>query len=123
MKNNIEIKITDQVRNEIISIWDAYIENDKVVRDTKGKELKNIDQKRLESSEVLRKIIRQFLNSETNVSEFKTAIDSYNKRNNLWGFTSIKGQMFFNQLVKNNEDNIEMLESLLKEVITAPDES
>lgn len=121
MKNNIEIKITDQVRNEIISIWDAYIKNDKVVRDTKGNELKNIDQKRLESSEVLKQIIRQFLNSETNVSEFKTAIDSYNKRNNLWGFTSIKGQMFFNQIVKNNEENLELLESLLKDVITAPE--
>lgn len=112
--------VSSEAKYELHTIWDTYVKEEKIVKDTKGNELTGIDSKRLECIPVIKKIIGQFLEGETNVSEFKTALDSYNKRNNLWGFTSIKGQMFFNQLVKNNDNLIDELESLLKNTITEP---
>jgi len=102
------------------AIWDNYIKTNKIVLDAKGNELVNIDEARRFAITELKKIIDEFQKGNSNIYEFKTSIDSYNKRNNLWGFTATKGQMFFNQLVKNNESNIENLTILLKNCIDIP---
>jgi hypothetical protein len=104
----------------INTIWDNYIKTNRKVLDTKGNEFVNIDEARRLAIIELKKIINEFQNGNSNIYEFKTSVDSYNKRNNLWGFTATKGQMFFNQLVKNNETNIENLTSLLKQCIALP---
>jgi FokI, cleavage domain len=105
---------------QIQTIWDNYIKSNKTVLDNKGNELTDIDKKRNEAIVQLKEIIEQFNNDESNIYEFKTNIDSFNKRNNLWGFTATKGQMFFNQLVKYSESKIEDLSLLLKQVIFEP---
>lgn len=105
---------------KIQDIWNNYINSNQLVLDTKGNELPNIDELRSKAIENLREFINQFINDESDIYEFKTNIDSFNKRNNLWGFTATKGQMFFNQLVKNSESNIEKLKSLLKDIISEP---
>lgn len=106
---------------KIKEIWDDYINSDQLVLDTKGNELPNIDELRLDAIKSLTEIVLQFQNGELSVGEFKTTIDSFNKRNNLWGFTAIKGQFFFNQLTKNLDDSgISKLENLLKETISEP---
>lgn len=105
---------------QIQTIWDNYIENNRTVLDTKGNELVNIDDARRSAIVELKKFIEDFQNGNSNIYEFKTNVDSYNKRNNLWGFTATKGQMFFNQLVKNNEASIEKLTQLLKQSIFIP---
>lgn len=105
---------------QIQTIWDNYIENNRTVLDAKGNILVNIDDARRLAIVELKKFIEDFQNGNSNIYEFKTNVDSYNKRNNLWGFTATKGQMFFNQLVKNNESNIESLTTLLKECISIP---
>lgn len=104
----------------IQTIWDNYIKTNKLVLDTKGNELPNIDDSRKEAIELIKQIVSQFQTSTLNIYEFKTSIDSFNKRNNLWGFTATKGQMFFNQLVKNSESKIEKLTELLKNCIAKP---
>lgn len=114
--------IENEKIKRIKDIWDDFINSNQLVLDTKGNELPNIDDARLKSIENLKILINQFLNNEIDVFEFKTNIDSYNKRNNLWGFTATKGQMFFNQLVKNNESNIDKLTLLLKKVIAEPND-
>lgn len=105
---------------QIQTIWDNYIKTNRTVLDTKGNELVNIDDARRTAIIEIKKFINDFQNGSSNVYEFKTNVDSYNKRNNLWGFTATKGQMFFNQLVKNNEANIEGLTNLLKQSIAIP---
>jgi hypothetical protein len=106
---------------KIKEVWNDYINSDQLVLDTKGNELPNIDALRLEAIESLSEIILQFKNKELSLGEFKTSIDSFNKRNNLWGFTAIKGQFFFNQLTKNLDDSgIEKIRELLVETITEP---
>lgn len=104
----------------IHEIWDDFLNSDMQVLDASGNELRNIDELRNEAIEQLRIIINQFVRDEIDVHEFKTNIDSFNKRNNLWGFTAIKGQMFFNQLVKHSESRINEFTSLLKECIKKP---
>lgn len=113
------------IKNDIIekikNVWDDYINSGQIVLDTKGNELPNIDELRLEAIESLKEIAQQFQNGELSLGEFKTSIDSFNKRNNLWGFTAIKGQFFFNQLTKKLDDSgIEKIQTLIKETITEP---
>ncbi|MFY7843725.1 restriction endonuclease FokI C-terminal domain-containing protein [Chryseobacterium gambrini] len=106
---------------QIQTIWDNYIEANKTVLDTKGKELVQIDDSRRIAIIELQKFIDSFQKDNINIYEFKTNIDSFNKRNNLWGFTATKGQMFFNQLVKISESNIVFLTNLLKSCIEQPE--
>ncbi|MFK7935099.1 MAG: hypothetical protein AB8G22_16425, partial [Saprospiraceae bacterium] len=108
--------IEPQKKKQIIQIWDNYIKSNKIVLDTKGNELPNIDETRKKAIVQLKKFIQQFVSKKIDIYEFKTTIDSFNKRNNLWGFTATKGQMFFNQLVKINEKNIDETSSLLRKV-------
>lgn len=106
---------------KIKEIWDDYIGTDQLVLDTKGNELPNIEELRLEAIIGVNEIVTQFKNGDLTLGEFKTSIDSFNKRNNLWGFTAIKGQFFFNQLTKNLDDSgLEKIKSLLLETITEP---
>lgn len=115
----IEKEKTDKIKE----IWDEYMSSNQMVLDTKGNELPNIDNLRLEAIGSFSEIINQFKTGELSLGEFKTSIDSFNKRNNLWGFTAIKGQFFFNQLTKNLDDSgIEKIKDLLIETISEPKE-
>lgn len=108
---------------KIHEIWDEYLGNEKKVLDVKGNEFIDIDNSRIKAIKHLSEIILQFKNKEMQLIEFKTTIDSFNKRNNLWGFTAIKGQFFFNQLTKNLDDQgVIKLTDLLIETITEPKE-
>lgn len=111
--------ITTQAKNRILKIWDKYAASDRVVHDTKGNPINDIDGARLKAIEDIKKLISSFIKNDLSIQEFKTALDGYNKRNNLWGFTAAKGQMFFNLLV-NTTESIEELTAILKQSITEP---
>jgi len=117
----MDVRITKEAEQKILSVWDGYIATDQVVLDTKGREVNNIDSLRLEAIKDVTALINDFQKKALNIHEFKSALDGYNKRNNLWGFTATKGQMFFNQLVKN-EDSLDKLTALLQESIKEPDD-
>lgn len=112
--------MTKENIDKINSIWDNYVKTDRQILDAKGKELPNINELRTEAIIHIKNIILQFERNENNIFEFKTSIDSFNKRNNFWGFTATKGQMFFNQLVKNSDSKIAELTDLLKKCIKTP---
>lgn len=112
--------INSNIKNRILSIWKNHISENKTIADASGKEIPEIDNKRIKAINDIKDIIDCFNVGDYDVHEFKTALDSYNKRNNLWGFTAIKGQMFFNQLVRTYADAELTLTKLLKEVISEP---
>lgn len=114
--------IEKATKDKIIEIWKSYVESNQENVDLKGNVIPDFDQKRLDAILDIKEIINAFLKGENNIFVFKTAIDSYNKKNNLWGFTAIKGQMFFNQLTNSNENSIEELTSLLKRLISEPND-
>jgi len=114
--------IPQDIQTEITTIWDKYIAENKPVLDTQGIPYGDIDSKRLEAIETLKMIVQDFLTGAIDIAEFKTDIDSFNKQNNFWGFTSIKGQMFFNLLLKTSESEgqTEKLTTLLKQTVGEP---
>lgn len=114
--------IPQNLKTQITSIWDKYITDNRKVLDTKGNDLEDIDSKRVEAIEALKIIVQDFIASTIDLAEFKTKIDSYNKQKNLWGFTSIKGQMFFNLLFKTSEteEQTQKLTKLLIQCVAEP---
>jgi hypothetical protein len=112
--------LTEETKTRIKEIWTAYDRSNKSSFDTKGNEIPDIDNSRIEAIKVIKEIISDFLECKTNVLEFKTNLDSYNKQNNYWGFTAAKGQMFFNLLAKSSENELDSLSTLLKSIITEP---
>jgi len=50
--------------------------------------------------EQLKPLLNKYLEGSIKLEEFKSQIDGINKRNSYWGFRGIKGQMFFNLVVK-----------------------
>jgi hypothetical protein len=111
---------SEDTRQKITRIWNTYIEANKQVLDTKGRVINNIDVQRATAIKEIREMMSALFSSKVNISQFKTSLDGYNKRNNLWGFTAAKGQMFFNQLVKANEQNLPKLLALFRNTLVEP---
>jgi hypothetical protein len=112
--------INDTQKELILEIWSRYEASEKIVLDVKGEPIQNIDEQRIAAIINLKQYIEKFLDNEIQIGEFKTLIDSFNKRNNLWGFTATKGQMFFNQLVKVSIGYEEQLSETLRSTIVQP---
>jgi hypothetical protein len=80
----------------------------------------DLDSKRVDVIESdLKPSINRYLNNEISLADFKTTIDSINKRNELWGFRGIKGQMFFNMIV-NVADDLDECDAQIKAAINLP---
>ena len=71
----------------------------------------------------LKPLIEDFLAGGLVLADFKRRVDGINKRNDFWGFTGIKGQMFFNMLVNvaaRAEVDAAKCEQELKSAISLP---
>jgi hypothetical protein len=67
----------------------------------------------------LKPLTSNYLSGQITLAEFKTKVDGINKRNELWGFKGIKGQMFFN-LVLNVADDESECDQEVKTAIAVP---
>lgn len=65
-------------------------------------------------------LVARFLAGKVPLPEFKSEIDRTNKRNELWGFKGVKGQMFFNMLFNACADEAE-LSAELRAAIVVPE--
>lgn len=78
------------------------------------------DQKRLEViDDQLKPLVTDYLSGALPLDDFKSKIDSINKRNENWGFKGMKGQMFFNMVVNVAHDSAEC-DQELKAAIAVP---
>jgi hypothetical protein len=57
--------------------------------------------------DTLKPLVEAYLGGKVPLDEFKTKVDGINKRQNRWGFRGIKGQMFFNIVLKVAPDAAE----------------
>jgi len=121
MSNQSE-KINNVNKQKITKIWDRYIKNGEKVIDLKGDEslAKDFDFNRNLGIEVLKDLIEEFLRQKIDLQSFKSSLDSENKINNYWGFSAIKGQMFFNQLVNSQDGILDKINDLLIKVLNEP---
>ncbi len=108
------------LRSQILEVWNAHVSTVKTEKDFEVQSGNNIDDSRVYAIEVVKIIIHNFMKGDFDVNDFRTALDSYNKHNNLWGFTAKLGQMYFNQMIKYNETSLDKLAEALKELITEP---
>jgi hypothetical protein len=67
----------------------------------------------------LKPLLLSFLRGDIALDEFKSTNDSINKSNNNWGFKGIKGQMFFNLVVRAADDLNECCQEL-RAALTVP---
>lgn len=114
--------IAETIKKQIVSIWDKFRVDRKKEENKDDDDLDDVIEKRIEAIPLLKNIINDFLIDKIDIHEFKTKIDSFNKQNNFWGFTSVKGQMFFNLLIKTSESEgqIKKITKILKDCITEP---
>lgn len=83
----------------------------------------DFDKQRVELIEnKLKPLLNKYLQGRYGLADFKSKIDSINKRNPLWGFKGIKGQMFFNMIVNVAEevDDINQCVEELKSAFSLP---
>lgn len=107
----------------IKQIWKTYTENgEKFVNASQEYNHLELDQRRRDTIPDVLDCINRFLKGEIPLEEFKTVNDGINKRNRLWGFQAINGQMFFNVLTKNSNvgNRADELIGLLKKSLPAP---
>jgi hypothetical protein len=104
-------------------IWQNYVINGKKFLNA-SEEYTNqeLDQRRHETIPEVLGWLNRFLKNEVPLEEFKTVNDGINKRNRLWGFQAINGQMFFNVITKNSiaGEKLDELTSILKRVLPVP---
>ena len=88
---------------KVVEIWDYYIANNKrFINASKEYTQEELDAKRIKVIEEAKGYIDNYINDHISLEEFKSAIDGLNKRNRLWGFRGINGQMFFNMLYNSS---------------------
>jgi hypothetical protein len=63
--------------------------------------------------------VKNYLVGRVVLADFKSQVDSLNKRHGYWGFSGVKGQMFFNMLTNTAVDKSE-LDRELRQAIAAP---
>ncbi len=81
----------------------------------------DLDHRRVELIEnTLKPLVVRYLESSLLLPDFKRQVDGINKQNrNIWGFTGIKGQMFFNMLTKTVE-NLSECDAQLRAALGRP---
>jgi hypothetical protein len=67
----------------------------------------------------LKPLVDDYLGGRVPLVDFKTEVDGINKQHKCWGFGGVKGQMFFNQVVKVAGDAAEC-DREIKAAIAAP---
>lgn len=95
--------MNEDQKKRAIQIWNKYtFEGERFINASQEFGHDELDCLRNEVIPEINAVLHKFLSGEFSLDEFKTRIDSINKRNRLWGFKGINGQMFFNLLVKTS---------------------
>src|SRR4051812_10932598 len=68
----------------------------------------------------LKPLLVKYLAGDLPLEDFKSSVDSINKRHEYWGFKGIKGQMFFN-MIANTADDVAECDGELKAALAKPD--
>ena len=112
-------------KSKVIEIWDYYIKNRmKFINASEEYTQEELDQEREKVIFEAKKLISGYTTGKLSFEEFKTEIDSLNKRNRLWGFKGMNGQMYFNMLTNSSTGAglLDNFKSILKETVVIPND-
>ncbi len=113
--------LTDEQKQRAVEVMKEYLDAPPAEdRSQSVEQNAELDKKRVEVIDsILKPLLNGYLAGEVPLEEFKSKIDSTNKRHECWGFRGTKGQMFFN-MVFNVADEKGELDQELKAAITVP---
>jgi hypothetical protein len=117
--------LNEQQKQRAIEVMQEYLAAPENLQTGPSTEIKRrgypLDQERIRViANELKPLLVPYLSGGLNFKEFKSKIDSVNKRNRYWGFKGVKGQMFFNLIVKVAED-LDECDEQIKTAITLPE--
>jgi len=105
------------------AVWNFYIKNDEnFINASREYTSDELDTRRTNLIPVIMEYVNNYLEGSLPLENFKSQVDSINKKNRLWGFMAINGQMFFNMLTKTSQNSgiVDECNSVLKQVIPYP---
>lgn len=112
--------LTPELKEIALAALNAYLHSPAVDGRTPIEMEVEGDRKRVELIEgTLKPLLTGYLANAVSGGDFKRQVDRVNKQNQLWGFSGIKGQMFFNMLLKTTKDTSEC-DNQLKAAIREP---
>jgi hypothetical protein len=127
--NEKELTLDEQQRMRAIEVVNQYLAAPPGPEGKTPVELEaEVDAARVKLIESeLKPLLADYLAGKVPLADFKSKVDGINKRkvdgisrrNELWGFKGIKGQMFFNMVV-NVADDAEECDEELKSALAAP---
>jgi hypothetical protein len=91
-----------------------------LVESNKEGHYKDLDDRRLKVTKDVEAELNKFFSGQLSLSDFKTHVDSINKKNRLWGFRGMSGQMFFNMLYNSSSDKDALKEILIESLKLPP---
>jgi hypothetical protein len=109
--------LNEAQKQKALAVWNYYQSSqESVVAE------ENVDKQRNEALPYAKECIAKYLADDMTIEDFKTEIDGFNKKNSLWGFKGINGQMFFNMLynASSGAGMVDNLNKALKTVILVP---
>lgn len=114
--------LNEKNKSDIKLLWNNYTNSGSIVQSLKGISYKSqdFDELRLNAISEIKVMVSAYLHGKSDLRVFKSMLDGYNKRNNLWGFAAMKGQMFFNLLVNSSGSDLKRLDEIIKECISTP---
>lgn len=116
--------LTAYQKEKTLEIWQKYLDGGRCVWNAYQEYSdQEINQERVRIIPEVKAWLDKFFEGSVMIEEFKTAIDGINKRNPLWGFRAINGQMYFNILTKNSiaAEKKKELTSLLQTTLHVPE--
>ena len=109
--------LNEAQKQKALDVWNYYQSSqESVVAE------ENVDKQRNEALPYAKECIAKYLADDMTIEDFKTEIDGFNKKNSLWGFKGINGQMFFNMLynASSGAGMVDNLDKTLKTAILIP---
>lgn len=115
--------MNDAIIKKAYEVWENYKRAGKTFKNAdKLISQDEIDKNRIASLPYALNELNNYLKGNVTLEYFKTSIDGFNKRNRLWGFKGINGQMFFNMLYNSSSGAglLENLNNVLKVSLSVP---
>ncbi|MFC2103528.1 hypothetical protein ACFLSS_03765 [Bacteroidota bacterium] len=110
-------------QQKALKVWEEYLKSDKTFKNANDVISQDeIDKQRIETIPTAQTHINKYFSGELKLEVFKTEIDGLNKKNRLWGFQGVNGQMYFNMLYNSsyNTGKLDELDSTLKKALKSP---
>jgi len=115
--------LNESQQKRVLAIWQEYVSSKhKFINASTEYDADEFDKLRNNIIPEIRAKIASYLSGTIALEQFKTEIDSVNKRHRLWGFRGMAGQMFFNMLYNSSSGAgvLDKFDSTLKQCILEP---